>query len=169
MVDTRPGWIEFFLNVASAISTRADCTRRQVGAVLVDSNHRIISTGYNGAPSKHPGCLDGHCPRGQKSVDEVAPLSDYSEVGGAGFCIAVHAEANAILYASRDTKGASLYITCEPCADCRRLIAGAGIVSVDWPTGYLVGSEIMDFDIDTSIGRISAGQRVLVEGLQVIR
>lgn len=61
----RPNWNEYFLGIAKAVATRADCTRRKVGAVLVDRQSRIIGTGYNGAGSGALGCLsDGECPRG---------------------------------------------------------------------------------------------------------
>lgn len=128
----RPGWDEYFLSIARAVATRADCTRRQVGAVIV-RDHRIVATGYNGAPSGRPGCLSaGACPRGQLSYHEVALGSSYD--AGPGSCIAVHAEANALLYADRDKcEGADLYITSEPCDGCRRLIAAAGIKLVIWP------------------------------------
>ena len=121
----RPNWDDYFSSIATVVSTRADCTRRQVGAVIVDTNHRILSTGYNGAPSGQPGCLSfGACPRGLKTYDEVSALSAYDN------CISIHAEANALLYARTSLVGATIYITCEPCKDCAKLIAGAGIVKV---------------------------------------
>lgn len=122
----RPSWDEYFLGIAKAVSLRADCTRRQVGAVIVVGG-RIVSTGYNGAPAGAPGCLsDGACPRGKLSVQEQP--RDF----GYGNCDAVHAEANAILYAYRDLRGATLYCTDKPCVDCAKLIAGAGIKEVVW-------------------------------------
>jgi len=129
----RPTWDEYFLIIAQAVATRADCTRRQVGAVIVDTEHRIISTGYNGAPAGDPGCKTaGACPRGRQGTDAVAPGSSYDT--GAGSCIAVHAEANALLYADgRATRGATLYCTDQPCDGCARLIAGAGITRVVYP------------------------------------
>lgn len=61
----RPNWDGYFLGVAEAVAVRADCTRRRIGAVIVDPDRRIVSTGYNGAPSGQPGCLSaGACPRG---------------------------------------------------------------------------------------------------------
>lgn len=124
-VGYRPDWDWYFLNIALAVAYRADCSRRQVGAVLVKDN-RIKSTGYNGAPSGGPSCLKGECPRGQSDVE---PGSSYDT--GAGACIAVHAEANALLYASReDCEGATLYVTAEPCDGCARLIVGSGIARV---------------------------------------
>lgn len=126
----RPSWDEFFLNIAKVVSTRADCTRRQVGAVLVDKNHRILSTGYNGAPSGAPGCLTNNaCPRGQLTPKELAPFSPY------GTCIAVHAEANAIIFAEPEVRrGSTLYITCAPCTDCHQLILASGIYEIIWLT-----------------------------------
>ena len=124
---TRPGWDEYFTEIAEVVSLRADCRRREVGAVIVDANHRIVSTGYNGAPSGDAGCLAGHCPRGLMTRDEAAPLSAYDN------CIAIHAEANALLYARVPLVGATIYVTCRPCKDCAKLIAGAGIVRTVFP------------------------------------
>jgi dCMP deaminase len=121
----RPAWSDYFLGIATAVAARADCSRRQVGAVVVRDN-RIVSTGYNGAPAGHRGCLEGACPRAQSSVE---PGSSYDT--GPGVCIAIHAEANALLYADRDKcEGATLYITCPPCDGCSKLIAAAGINEV---------------------------------------
>lgn len=118
----RPTWDAYFLGIASAVAARADCSRRKVGAVIV-RNHRIVSTGYNGSPPGGKSCLKGECPRGLSSVE---PLSSYDT--GPGSCIALHAEANALLYASRDDReGSTLYITCEPCDGCLRLIRGSGL------------------------------------------
>ncbi len=127
----RPGWDEYFLQIAVAVSQRADCTRRQVGAVIVKDN-RIVSTGYNGAPAGDPGCLSGVCPRGRLSYEEVAPMSSYDT--GAGACISVHAELNAIIYGDyAKIRDATMYITCDPCNGCARVIRGAGIARIVTP------------------------------------
>jgi dCMP deaminase len=125
---SRPGWDTYYLGIAIAVSARADCTRRQVGAIVVQGD-RIVSTGYNGAPSGQPGCLTaGACPRGRLSYDQLPADASYSN------CIAVHAEANALLRASwADLRGASLYITDSPCHECSRLISAAGIARVITP------------------------------------
>lgn len=127
-IDPRPGWDEYFLDVADVISRRADCTRRSVGAVIVDRNRRIIATGYNGAPAGRPGCLAGACPRGLLSYDEAAEFTNYDS--GPGRCISIHAEANALLYAGREVRGCTVYITDPPCPTCSKLLAGAGIERV---------------------------------------
>lgn len=123
-VVCRPGWDEYFLGIAQAVGARADCVKRQVGAIVV-KDRRIVGTGYNGAPSGKPGCLTaGACPRGQRA--DVAPGSSYDT--GPGSCIAVHAEANALIWAGRDACfGATLYVTHVPCDGCARLIEAAGI------------------------------------------
>lgn len=127
--NSRPVWDDYFLAIAKTVSTRADCSRRQVGAVIVGSDHRIVSTGYNGGPSKGPSCLAGECPRARSTV---APGSSYDT--GAGSCIAVHAEANAIIYADYSAlRGSTMYVTDWPCDGCSRLINGAGISRVVTP------------------------------------
>jgi len=49
LVDPRPDWDSYFMEIAQVVATRANCSRRKVAAVVV-SEHRIISTGYNGTP-----------------------------------------------------------------------------------------------------------------------
>lgn len=129
-----PGWDDYFLGIAAAVSARAKCTRRRVGAVLT-IDHRIIATGYNGAAPGEPDCLQGACPRGQLGYDEVPGLGDYDRPGTVGFCIAIHAEVNALLFATRDTKGATAYLTDPPCPGCRKALAAAGVVRAVWPEG----------------------------------
>jgi dCMP deaminase len=126
----RPGWDAYFLIGAHWVAMRADCRRGRYGAVLV-KNNRVISTGYNGAPSGKESCLKGDCPRGLKSREELGSHLDgnhnYSD------CISLHAEANAIAYADGDKcRGATLYLTGPPCDMCSKLIRAAGIVRVVW-------------------------------------
>lgn len=92
----------------------------------------MVSTGYNGAAPGQRGCLAGACPRGLLSYEEVAELSDYEN--GPGRCIAVHAEANCVVYGDYDKmRGATIYITGAPCSACRKLIAAAGITTIVYP------------------------------------
>lgn len=128
MKDLRPNWDAYYLGIAKAVSARADCTRRKVGAIVVKGD-RIVSTGYNGAPAGKPGCLSaGACPRGKMNKTDVLPGSSYDT--GAGACIALHAEQNAILRAGLECRGAILYLTDAPCDGCNRLIEGAGFARV---------------------------------------
>ncbi|RYH20148.1 MAG: cell division protein DedD [Alcaligenaceae bacterium] len=118
----RPDWTEYFLDIARAVAKRSDCERDQVGAVVV-KDRRIRATGYNGAPSGQPGCLS--CPRRTSSC---TPGSSYDN------CVAIHAEANALLYCDReDLIGATLYITRAPCYACEKLIAATGVEHIVYP------------------------------------
>ena len=117
----RQSWDDYFLGLASAASTRATCSRRKHGAVIV-KNKRIVSTGYNGAPSGYPHCDEGYCPR---ATSDAAQGHDYES------CIAIHAEANALLFSSpEEREGATLYCTGAPCFGCAKLISNSGITEV---------------------------------------
>jgi dCMP deaminase len=126
-VSERPDWDEYWIGVAKAVSARSDCERDKVGAVVV-KDRRVRATGYNGAAAGKPGCAT--CPRRQSGVPK-----DSSYDTGAGQCVALHAEMNAIIYCNReDLPGATIYVTREPCAGCMKMIVGAGIESVVFPT-----------------------------------
>lgn len=128
---TRPDRNTWALGIAHAVATRADCSRRQVGAVVFDMAWRVLSVGYNGAEPGGASCLAGQCPRGLSSVE---PGSSYDT--GAGSCIAIHAEANALMYSDPERRrGGVLAITDEPCDGCWRLIKGSGLWQVITPTG----------------------------------
>ena len=114
-------WDHYFLNIARETASRSNCVRRQHGAVVV-KGRRIRSTGYNGPPSGHPPCDEGACPRAN---------SDAASGWGHDNCIAIHAEANAILYSSpEEREGASIYITGVPCFTCAKFIANSGISEI---------------------------------------
>lgn len=128
----RPDWDDYFLGIAWAVARRADCRRRQIGAVIVDKDRRIVSTGYNGAPSGEGSCLAGDCPRGRFTRDEVASFTegnqDFSE------CISLHCEQNAIAWGDRSRmEGATLYLAqldrvpVPSCDMCAKLVKAAGI------------------------------------------
>ena len=147
---TRNGFDSYYLGVARAVFKRDTCTRRNVAALVVKGG-KIIGTGYNDSAPGEPGCrLDGACPRGRLSYDEVPALSDYDRPGSPGFCIAIHAEVNALAPLSlRDTEGATVYVTDEPCAGCRKSMADAKVHRVVWPDGQLVGPEIVTWNTTT--------------------
>lgn len=121
----RPGWDHYFMAIADAVSKRADCTRAQVGAVIVNKN-RIVSTGYNGTEPGGASCLAGACPRGRSDAESGGHgYSDFSN------CINLHAEQNAIAWARE--RGDTIYVTKTPCDMCAKLIKAAGIVRVVTP------------------------------------
>lgn len=117
------------LSQADVLSSLSTCSRRQVGAVLVSADNRIISEGYNGAAPKRPHCVDGGCPRGLLSYDEVPKDADYNQFP----CVAIHAEANAIIRANAsEAVGGTLYVTQPPCQQCQNMIRAARISTVMW-------------------------------------
>lgn len=127
----RPDKHWYYLNIAKAVAQRSTCLRRKYGAVIVN-NDEIVSTGYNGSARGDENCCDvGVCWREAHNV----PHGEQYEK-----CVAVHAEQNAIISASRkDMIGATLYlygeengemIDAKPCLICSRMIQNAGITTV---------------------------------------
>lgn len=124
----------YYLDIAETVLARSTCLRRCYGAIIV-KNDEIISTGYNGAPRGRKNCIDlDFCTRSALKI----PSGERYEL-----CRSVHAEANAIISASRsELLGATLYMTCvnpetqqlipesTSCSMCRRLIINAGIERV---------------------------------------
>jgi dCMP deaminase len=124
----------YYLDIAETVLERATCLRRVYGAIIV-KNDEIISTGYNGAPRGRKNCVDmGFCTREAMQV----PRGQRYEL-----CRSVHAEANAIISASRrDMVGSTLYLVgkdaqsgellgdATSCAMCRRQVINAGISRV---------------------------------------
>ena len=125
----RPGWDEYFLDIAELVSRRSTCRRRSVGAVLVKEK-RILATGYNGAPSGLRHCLDLGCLREQNNV----PSGERHEL-----CRGLHAEQNSIIQAALHGVGvreATLYCTNHPCVICAKMIINAGVATVIFREGY---------------------------------
>ena len=124
----------YYLDIAETVLERATCLRRVYGAIIV-KNDEIISTGYNGAPRGRANCVDmGYCSREAMKV----PRGERYEL-----CRSVHAEANAIISASRnECIGADLYLVgkdaktgqilgdATSCSMCRRTIINAGLSRV---------------------------------------
>ena len=129
VADTRPPWDEYFMDIAHVVKRRANCSRRQVAAILV-LDRRIIATGYNGTPRGVKNCFEGGCPRCASNVPSGS---------GLGECLCSHAEENAIVqsaYHGIRTKGATIYVTLSPCLTCAKMIINAGIVEVVYDEEY---------------------------------
>lgn len=120
----RASWDEYFMEIAEIVKTRSTCLRRQVGAVIVKDN-RIITTGYNGAPSGLKHCTEiGGCERQRLNI----PSGQRHEL-----CRALHAEQNAIIQAAKigvSTEGSTIYITLQPCVICAKMLVNAGITRI---------------------------------------
>ncbi len=138
-----PEWHEYFLGIATAVAARAKCRRRQVGAVLVDTDHRILSTGYAGFPQGvTPDCMEGGCPRGLTKPGSIPPESPYEDPESPGYCPSIHAEQNALYYANTSTKGTTMYITAKPCPGCMKALAACGVALAVWPDGQVVPTHL---------------------------
>lgn len=125
----RPSWDEYFLELARLVSKRSTCLRRQVGAVLV-KDKKILTTGYNGAPSGIRHCTDIGCLRKKMKI----PSGERHEL-----CRGLHAEQNVLLQAAlvgTSTKGSTLYITNQPCMICAKMLINAGIKEIVIADGY---------------------------------
>jgi dCMP deaminase len=124
----RPSWDAYFMEIAKLVSTRATCPRRSVGALIV-RDKQIVATGYNGAPRGLP-----HCPPG--GPDNEWPAGCMR----AGHCIrSLHAEQNALLQAARigvSCEGATMYVTCQPCNMCAKMLINAGVARVIYEGEY---------------------------------
>ncbi len=123
---SKPEFDDIFMDLAINLAKRSHCVKAQVGAVLT-SETRIISIGYNGPPAETHNCDEEFgeegCPRDSK-----------------GSCsLALHAEQNAILYASKNgskIEGSSLYVTLSPCIACARVIYSMKIQKVYYLNSY---------------------------------
>lgn len=127
--NRRPTLDEYFMEIAKVVATRSTCLRQKVGAVIV-KDKRILATGYNGAPSGLPHCLDIGCLREQLKV----PSGERQEL-----CRGVHAEQNAIIQAAVhgvSIAGGTLYTTHQPCIACAKMIINAGIKRVVYGRRY---------------------------------
>ena len=128
----RPSKVKYYLDIAAAVAARSTCIRRQYGAVIV-KNDTIVSTGYNGAARGFINCCDlNECYR---EAHNIPHGQQYEK------CKAVHAEANAIINASREEMcGAILFLAGfengeriknpTPCEMCSRMITNSGIRKV---------------------------------------
>ena len=122
--------------IAKLVSTRSTCNSRPTGAVLV-KDKQILATGYNGSMPGAPHCLGQSMPDGSPYCHRRALKID--DVDKYNFCRASHAEANAIAQAARHgvpIKGATLYVTLEPCYVCVKLLATAQIERVFFELRY---------------------------------
>lgn len=117
----RPGWDEYFMEVARTVATRATCPRASVGAVVV-RDHRILTTGYNGAPRHVAHCTEVGCQL----------VNDH--------CVrTTHAEANAVVQGALygvSLAGATAYTTHQPCLSCSKLLISAGIAKIVFGEPY---------------------------------
>lgn len=125
-------WDKRFMDMTAFIGTWSSCyqSQRKMGCVIV-RDRRIVTTGYNGAPSGIKSCVErGECMRQKHGI----PSGQQGQ-----FCYAVHAEQNAVAQAAKlgvSVEGATLYVTHQPCSICARIIINAGIKRVVYRYDY---------------------------------
>lgn len=127
--DCRPGWNEYFLEIANTVASRSTCLRRKVGALIVN-DRRILATGYNGTPRGISHCITAGCLRDKLNI----PSGERHEL-----CRGLHAEQNAIIQSALygvSVRGSIMYITNHPCIICTKMIINAGIKEVVIADGY---------------------------------
>jgi dCMP deaminase len=125
-MKNKPSFDEIYMELAEKLALRSHCVKAQVGAVLTKET-RIVSLGYNGPPA------------GTHNCDEVWPEEGCPRDSKGSCSLALHAEQNAILYATRNNvsmEGATLYVTLSPCIACARVIFTTGIKKVFYKHSY---------------------------------
>ncbi len=111
---------DIYMELAENLSRKSHCVVKKVGAVI-SKDTRIVSLGYNGPPA------------GTHNCDEEWPEKGCARDRKGGCSLALHAEANAILYAAKNQitlDDATLYLTLSPCLPCARMIYSVGIKKV---------------------------------------
>jgi dCMP deaminase len=146
---SRPSWDEYFMQIVDLVKTRSTCLRRQVGALIV-KDKRILASGYNGAPAGVSHCDEVGCLREQLRI----PSGERHEL-----CRAIHAEQNAMVqaaYSGTSVRGATMYVSLQPCSLCAKLMINAGITKLVYRGSYPdelamsmlneAGIELVNFD-----------------------
>jgi dCMP deaminase len=147
----RPSSDDYFMEIASVVAKRSTCLRNQVGALFV-RNKRILTTGYNGAPSGLEHCDVVGCAR------EGVASGTHHEL-----CRAVHAEQNAIIQAALhgiSIEGATLYSTHQPCILCAKMMINARVTKVVYQLSYPDGTAL-DFLRQAGIEVVRVKERIL--------
>lgn len=120
-------WDEYFMGLAHLSALRSKDPNTQVGAAIIDENHRVVSVGYNGFPK---GCSD----------DEF-PWSRSGGVLNSKYAFVVHAELNAILNSARSVSGCTIYVSLFPCNECAKAIIQSGIKRIVYESDKYADTE----------------------------
>lgn len=115
-VDNVLTWDEYFMGLAHLSALRSKDPNTQVGAAIVDENHRVVSVGYNGFPTG--------------VSDDEFPWSREGDVLTSKYAFVVHAELNAILNSQRSVRGCTIYVSLFPCNECAKAIIQSGIKKI---------------------------------------
>jgi len=131
----RKDWDTYFMDIAYMAATRSQCSRRQVGAVLVKGK-KLLGSAYNGAPMGVPDCAEAGC----LVVEEYEHVNENGEeqLVKRERCIrTIHAEQNLLLFTDReDREGSTVYVTDMPCWTCANMLANSGIKEIVYHRPY---------------------------------
>lgn len=129
----RKDWDTYFMDIAYMASTRSQCSRRHVGAVLVKGK-KLLGTAYNGAPMGAPDCSEAGC----MIVEEYEPAADGGELVKKQRCVrTIHAEQNLLLFTDlHDREDATVYVTDQPCWTCANMLANSGVKEIVYHRPY---------------------------------
>ncbi len=123
-------WDEYFMTFARVAAQKSKDPSTKVGACIVDDEKRVVGLGYNGFPK--------HCDDDKLPMDREGPFLETK------YAYVVHAEPNAILNSTKNTKGCRIYVTLFPCNECAKLIIQAGIKEVVYEEDKYAGTEIVE-------------------------
>jgi dCMP deaminase len=116
---------DYFISMLSLCSSRGTCVRRKVAAIITDRDGHVLSTSYNGPPKNFE-----HC------TSENPCSGAFDRPGDTSNCLAIHAEANALLQCGDLNRAHTMYCSCLPCFQCAKLIANTNIESVICESDY---------------------------------
>ncbi len=120
-------WDEYFMGIAMLSAQRSKDNSTQVGACIVNSEHKIVSVGYNGMPT---GCSDDEMPWEREADDELDTKYPF----------VCHAELNAILNSRSVLSGCTVYVTLFPCNECAKAIIQSGIKRIVYYSNKYAGT-----------------------------
>ncbi|GIP39561.1 deaminase [Paenibacillus sp. J31TS4] len=131
----RKDWDTYFMDIAYMASTRSQCIRRHVGAVLVQGK-KLLGTAYNGAPMGVPDCYEAGCMLVEEL--ELKVTDGKEEMVRKERCIrTIHAEQNLLLFTDRiDREGSTVYVTDQPCWTCANMLANSGVKEIVYHRSY---------------------------------
>lgn len=133
----RKDWDTYFMDIAYMVSTRSQCPRRHVGAVLVQGK-KLLGTAYNGAPMGVPDCTEAGCMIAEQLELVIHPEGTEEMVKKERCIRTIHAEQNLLLFTDRmDREGATVYVTDQPCWTCANMLANSGVKEIVFHRPYL--------------------------------
>lgn len=138
-------WDDYFMGLAHLSALRSKDPNTQVGACIVDEDHKVVSIGYNGMPR---GCNDLEYP-----WDREGGFLDTK------YAFVVHAELNAILNSERSVKDCAIYVSLFPCNECAKAIIQSGIRKIIYESDKYDGTD----------GNIASKKMLMDAGVELIK